>query len=119
LDELAITNEQLGRISVRVTPSVILKQDRLFAQVPLASLRKLEGASGNTVILWVWLCHKDWQAKHKPFVLPNGRLECLGVGRHSKWRSLNDLEKRGMIAVERRPRRSPLVHILAFSAVQP
>ena len=34
-----------------------------------------------------------------------------GVSRHSKWRALNELERGGMIVVERRYRRSPLALI--------
>jgi len=43
---------------------------------------------------------------------PNGMLGIDGVSRRSKWRALNDLERRGLITVERRPGRSPIVRLL-------
>jgi uncharacterized membrane protein len=38
-------------------------------------------------------------------------LKIDGISRQSKWRALNDLEQRGLIVVERRRRRSPLVRL--------
>ena len=36
-------------------------------------------------------------------------LRDIGVSRHSKWRALTDLERLGLITIERRPR-VPLIH---------
>jgi hypothetical protein len=36
-----------------------------------------------------------------------------GISRYSKWKALGDLERRGLVTVERRPRRSPLVRVRA------
>jgi hypothetical protein len=34
-----------------------------------------------------------------------------GISRRSKWRALNALEQRGLIAVERCPHRSPIIQL--------
>jgi hypothetical protein len=49
-------------------------------------------------------------------VRPNGMLKYDGISWKSKWRALTDLERRGLITVVRRRRKSPIVRVLV---VQP
>jgi uncharacterized membrane protein len=53
-----------------------------------------------------------WKNRGAPIKLTNGMLRIEGISRRSKWRALNGLERRGLIAVERRLRRSPIIRLL-------
>jgi uncharacterized membrane protein len=64
-----------------------------FIQVPLLWVERLDGAGGQTYRVALWLLIE-------------------GVSRQAKWKALRDLERRGLITVERRSRRSPLVRVL-------
>ena len=45
----------------------------------------------------------------EPRKLANGMLEIDGISRWSKWRALPELERRGLVVIDRRRRRSPIV----------
>ena len=79
----------------------------------MAWRERLTGATGNTILVALDLLYLAWKGgKGAPVKLANGMLRHDRVSRHSKWRALNELERRGLITVERRPKRSPLVHVL-------
>jgi hypothetical protein len=48
----------------------------------------------------------------KPTKLANGMLAIDGVPARTKLHALEDLEGRGLVAVERRPQRSPIITLL-------
>jgi len=52
-----------------------------------------------------------WKSRGKPFKLANGMLVYDGISHDSKYRALKDLERRGLITVEWRPKRSPIIHV--------
>jgi hypothetical protein len=54
-----------------------------------------------------------WKGNGAPIKLSNGMLEIDGISRQAKWRALTDLERLGLIQVERRPNRSPIVRCAA------
>jgi hypothetical protein len=51
----------------------------------------------------------------KPFALSNGMMSREGVERRAKWRGLMELERLGLVAIERRQRKSPLITVLLKS----
>lgn len=67
--------------------------------------------SPATMVL-VELLHAAWRTKSMSFSLPNARLAKLGVSREVKRRVLRALEGAGLVRVERRTGRPPLVHLL-------
>jgi hypothetical protein len=100
-------------------PTKIRKRREQFVQVPMWWVEKLSEsplATGATHQVACYLCHLDWKHHGKPFKLPNGMLGYDGISRRSKWRALADLECRGLIIVERRPKKSPIIRVLV---VQP
>ena len=100
-------------------PAKIRRRREQFVMMPLWWYEKLLGKpaiAGRTILVAIYLLHLDWKHHGKPFKLPNGMLKYDGVSRHSKWRALPDLERRGLITVERRRRKSPIVRVLV---VQP
>ena len=92
-----------------VVPGRIQRRRRHFISVPMAWFERLIGASGQTYRIALCLLYLDWRGSGEPIQLANGLLQIDGVSRQSKWRALADLEHRGLITIERRPRRSPMI----------
>ena len=90
--------------------------DEPFVQVPLwwIKLAAKDARSPATLVL-IELLHAAWKAKSSTFPLPNGRLKKLGVGREAKRRALQDLERAGLITVERPTRKTLIVSLIAVS----
>jgi hypothetical protein len=80
--------------------------------VPQSWIDRLNGAAGQTYRVALFLLYEGWRAKTDTVKLGNGMLNFDGVSRYSKWRALTDLERRGLVKVERRPKRPPLVHLV-------
>jgi hypothetical protein len=110
-DGLALADDQI-RERLAVVPRKIAKRRKHFIMVPMAWREGLDGATGNTILVALDLLYLAWRdGKGGSVKLGNGMLRHDGISRQSKWRALNELERRGLIAVERRPNRSPLVHL--------
>jgi hypothetical protein len=110
IDGFVLTDDQVQQRLASV-PRKIQKRRQHFVQVPWAWVERLVGAPGQTYRLALMLLYQHWKRKGEPVKLANGMLKIDGVSRASKWRALADLERRGLVTVERRPRRSPLVHL--------
>jgi hypothetical protein len=84
-----------------------------FARVPLkwaADVAKAMNSPGYMVL--VLLAYLAWKTKSPTFVLSNDYLNRHGVKREVKHRALARLEKAGVIRVQRRGLRAPLVTLL-------
>ena len=93
------------------TPRRIEKRRQQFTMLPGSWYDKLSGATGTTCRVAWYLLHLHWKGKGAPIKLANGMLKCDGVTRWAKARALADLEKRGLIVVDRRAKRSPIVRL--------
>jgi hypothetical protein len=109
-DNLALTDEQLKERRAVVSRKIQRRRQQ-FVMVPMTWCEGLVGASGKTILLAINLLYLGWKAKG-PIKLPNGMLHEYGIDRFAKWRGLADLERRGLVAIGRRPRRSPLITLL-------
>lgn len=59
------------------------------------------------------LLRRDLKYNGKPIPLPNGQLEAkFRISRQRKWEALRELERLGLIGIECRSRKSPLVTII-------
>ena len=102
-----------------IIPHKIKKRRLEFAMVPMTWYERLGGASGHTWQVAVFLCHLDWKINGKPppsglpIKLASGMLKMDGVSRQSKCRALHDLGHRGLITVEWKSRKSPVVRLMA------
>jgi hypothetical protein len=83
-----------------------------FVMVPWAWIEKLDGATGQTYRVALVLLYEHWRRRGEPMKLNNRMVENCSISRQSKWRALADLERRGLIAVQRRSKRSPMVRVL-------
>jgi hypothetical protein len=95
----------------QITPRKIAKRREHFIMVPFGWLERLNGARGGTILLALHLLYLNWKQKGRPFKLANGMLKIDGIGRTVKWRGLADLERRGLVSIERRKRKSPVITI--------
>jgi hypothetical protein len=111
LKQHRLTPETLANLAV--VPRKIQKRRQQFVKVPWTWVEQLAGARGHVVLIALHLLYLDWKHRGEPFKLANGMLQIDGVSRHSKWRALVELERRRLIEIERRPRRSPVIRRLA------
>jgi hypothetical protein len=109
----ALTDDQVRELAI--VPRKVAKRREKFIIVPMTWRERLTGAPGNTILVALDLLYLAWKGgKGGPVNLSNVMLRRDGIGRHSKWRALNELERRELVVVERRPKRSPLVHLSHF-----
>ena len=93
------------------TPPKILRRQKEFVMMPIAWDDRLTGCTGHTYKIAIRLLYLHWKRDRKPFKLPNGVLRYDGIGRYAKYRALAKLEQLGLITVERRPKKSPIIHV--------
>jgi hypothetical protein len=110
-DNLTLPDEPEKEEKFVSTPGRVRRRRQQFVMVPMTWVEALSGATGKTVLLALHLLYLGWK-RVGPVKLPNGMLRQDGISRYSKWRGLKDLERRGLISVERRSHRSPLVTLL-------
>ena len=96
-----------------VAPAKIKKRREHFAKLPMTWYERMEGAAGQTYRVAWHLLYVDWKNNGGPIKLANGMLAADGVPPQSKRRALRDLVRRGLITVEWRPRKSPIVRLVA------
>ena len=87
-----------------------------FVQVPLwwAEAAAKATTRGATALVLVYLLHASWKARSTTFPLSNGYLKKHGVSREVKRRVLHDLETAGLITIERRRSKTPLVTLVVI-----
>lgn len=90
------------------------KQNRdMFVQIPLWWAEQATQATRQPkAMACIWLLHLAWSAHSKTFRLPNERLRVRGVSRYAKRRALLELERAGLIKVDREIGKSPTVTLL-------
>jgi hypothetical protein len=111
-----IANQRLdpAAFSMPPVPAKIQKRREQFVKVPLWWYEKLANPAPTCrcTCLVAWhLLHLDWKSHGEPFTLANGMLEYDGISRWSKRRALEDLEGRGLISIDRRRKKSPVIHV--------
>jgi hypothetical protein len=85
-----------------------------FIKVPVPWVERLTQAHYiATYRVALHLLYLSWKAGSQSVELPNGSLRAEGVERRAKWRALQELERLGLIAIERRLRKAPRVAVLS------
>jgi hypothetical protein len=81
-----------------------------FVRVPLWWLEQVTRATRTPqAFVAVWLLHLAWKAGSMTFPLPNNKLAARGAERRMKRRALANLEAAGLITVDRRHGKTPIV----------
>jgi hypothetical protein len=85
-----------------------------FVMVPLEWVYRLSSAraSGNTWTVATHLLHQSFKDRRTTIRLANGALALNGVSRAQKRLALGVLERLGLVIVERRARKSPIVTLI-------
>jgi hypothetical protein len=120
LNRLRLSPEQVAQIAAaeavpqrKIESEKVRKRRKLWIMMPMDWHERLCGASGCTHTVAQRLLFLHWKAKGKPITLANGALAADGVARNAKVKSLQELERRGLVSVEWRSRKSPIVTVLA------
>jgi hypothetical protein len=95
-----------------IVPTKIKKRQKHFMPFPVTWYERMNGADGQTYRVALYLCYLGWKNKGESIKLANGMLKIDGVPPTTKRRALRDLERRGMITVERWPKKSPVVRLM-------
>jgi hypothetical protein len=86
-----------------------------FVKVPLWWIEQAARATRSPqAFVCVWLLHLAWSSKSATFPLPNSRLGERGVDRRAKRRALEALEAAGLITVDRRHGKTPVVTLVCL-----
>jgi hypothetical protein len=99
--------------TLAVVPAKVQKRRRHFIKVPWSWVERLAGARHvATYRVALHLLYQHWRQGDRPILLANGMLRREGVAPGTKWRALRELEQLGLITIERRPCKSPLVTVI-------
>jgi hypothetical protein len=89
---------------------------RQFIKFPWAWMDRLVATKrATTYRLALVLVYEHWRTGGRAIVLSNTIVRREGISRRSKWNALAELEQMGLIAVEKRRRRSPRVSLLELA----
>ena len=89
------------------------RQTREFVRVTREQFDRLTKAKCfGAERVFLHLLFLTWRSPNKPVVLANMELARKGIDRHAKRRALLELEALGLIRVEWRPKKSPIVTVL-------
>ena len=111
-DGLTLSDDHV-RERLAIVPRKIVKRRQHFVRVPwiwVETLSEARYVASYRVALH--LLYLNWKQKGGPVKLPNGMLAQGGVAKKQKWRALGELERLGLISVERRHGKSPVVTLL-------
>jgi hypothetical protein len=97
----------------RIEPPKMRRRRQQFVKVPWTWVERLAKARhASTLQVAHCVLYLHWHGGSDQFPLANGMLPEHGIDRWRKWRGLRELEELGLIAVERRGRKSPLITII-------
>jgi hypothetical protein len=89
------------------------KREEAFALVPLARAAEVTKCMRvRGAMVWIVLLYLAWKNKSPTVQLSNEILEHYGINRHMKYRALATLEAGGIITVEWRGKRAPMVTLI-------
>ena len=109
-DELEHEFQQFKQAACRPSPERRKRQREQFVKIPLWWAEQAARATKTPqAYVWIWLLRLAWEAKAKTFPLPNQKLRQAGVSCEIKRRALAKLEVAGLLKVERRHGKTPVV----------
>jgi hypothetical protein len=91
-------------------PAKLRKWRREFVRVPWEWAEHMRDVrSGSVYRLALLLLYESWRLGGRPVTLSNVSALTEGLSRRSKWRAMSELERLGLIRIERRRRHAPRV----------
>jgi hypothetical protein len=93
------------------------KWRKQFVRVPWVWADRLKEARHiSTYRVALHLLYEHWRNGGLTIKLSNSALKEEGIKRRRKWEGLRELEQLGLIAIERRPRKAPLITVFVNSS---
>src|SRR5262249_45370374 len=107
------------RINIKISEppgeKIRRRREDTFTLMPLQWAAKMTAATETPrAMVGVWLLYRAWETKSSTFEVPNGALAAFGVSPDVKRRALWQFEAAGLIKVEWRGRKSPIVTLLGL-----
>jgi hypothetical protein len=103
-------SRQPGRQQVKPKRQTVNSKAETFVKVHWwFAVQAAAATHTKKALVFMWLLHLSWKAHHATFVVPNGGLVKSGVSHQTKLRALRELEAAGLIEVQWRHRKSPIV----------
>jgi hypothetical protein len=103
------------RVDETLLPSAerAARRKRQFIKLPLVWYDQFKGIkNAATLMVALRLLQLHFRDRGRPIRLGNLALGLVDVSRSQKHRALIELERRGLVRVERRPRKSPIVTVI-------
>jgi hypothetical protein len=105
--------ERVAVETIKPDAKPIRQRTDTFSKVPLGwAAAAAKATKTPRAMVWVLLQHLAWQNDRAAFPLSNAVLVKYGVSREIKRRALAALEAAGLIVVERRHGRAPIVTLI-------
>jgi hypothetical protein len=105
----------MGRAAAAKQARAQPKRQRQFVMVPWSWVERLKEARHMAAYrLALFVLYQHWKTG-KPVRASNVALKAMGVSRRSKYRAIRELERLGLVRVEARPRRSPVITVATKS----
>jgi hypothetical protein len=112
LDELRLDPASVAPAPAKsAAPAPRLKKNRGFVMVPTSWVRGLAQAQACTYRLALHVLYLDWKHDGHQFRLTNEGLGAANVSRWGKYAALRELEGLGLVTVDRRFKKSPLIKV--------
>ena len=111
----AWVNQRLTELEARAPARMKRRKVEPFVNVPLWWITQAaKFARTPAALVCIELLYRAWQSKSQTFPFPNGNLKKLGISRDIKRRVLRDLERGGLIKVERPTCKTPIVTLVGL-----
>jgi hypothetical protein len=112
LDKVRLDPALVATAKAAPAPTVARpKKNRDFVMVPTSWVKRLEHAQACTYRLALHVLRLDWKHDGHQFRLTNEGLAAANVSRWGKYTSLRELERLGLVTVDRRFKKSPLIKV--------
>jgi hypothetical protein len=104
---------EVETVATGASPNASRQQADPFAVLRLSWAAEASAATNcPKAMVWIWLVHQVRKTKTTTVTIPNRALAKYGISRRVKSLALRQLEEAGLIAVGRRPRKTPVVTVL-------
>jgi hypothetical protein len=102
-----------GHCGPRLGAKTPPRRRQVHIRVPYSWEFRLRDAERKGVVYPValYILRRDWETDRAPIKITTVAMERLGVSRQSKWRALDELERLGLIQVQRQYGKNPVVTI--------
>jgi hypothetical protein len=101
-----------GTVADRLAKEKEARKGKRFIKLPLVWHEHMDEMSAKTQTVARHILQLHFENHRRAFPLPNGPLLAKGVNRETKSWALAELERVGLIEVERRPKKSPIIRPL-------